>query len=84
LAIGGLVLVTVAACGGSSDEVCEQACEAWDRCELDLVQPDDCDVIGWPYARCFETCKDDGDWDQDYADCVDRQTTCCEMEQGCG
>ena len=65
---------------GSSDDICEQACQAWEYCVPDNNPVVKCKVVGWPYDACYSKCKEEGDWTQEYADCVSAENECCEME----
>lgn len=60
----------------STPELCQRACEAWDACTGEE---------GWyPFATCMSDCQQEGDWDQGYAECLERYTTCQDMESHCG
>lgn len=69
----------------SSDAICEDACTAWDTC---YQSPSDtnagrfCD--GYDYDTCYAECKADGDWSTGYVDCVESQSTCCDITDECG
>ena len=85
--LAGLALVALLFCVAvgceSTDELCDEACRAWDSCQPDPRPVPACLVTGWAYDNCFRACKNDGDWGQGYVDCVTRSTMCCDME-GCG
>ena len=59
-------------CGAeSTDDICDDACSAWEPC--------------WGYDLCFDECKAEGDWDEIYAQCcMDHAGDCIALENICG
>jgi len=63
----------------SSDEICDDACGRWDRC---VNSPDDLangTTCMYTYEKCYSDCKQEGDWTEDYIECLKGEQYCCEF-----
>jgi hypothetical protein len=60
LRLVAVVLLTIPACGGSSDtvEFCDDACRIWNEC------------TGWDTGQCLSECRAEKDWDATYLACL--------------
>ena len=76
LMLGFASAMTFGACGKSTDDICDRACEIWDNCG---------DPNWYPYDECYEECKDDGDWSKTYLKCLQTfDDSCQSLEESCG
>lgn len=82
LALGFTLSMTVglspAGCA-SSDDLCDEACEYWDSCTQ--VEGN---YVNYTYDQCYDECKDEGDWNRAYVNCLAEQTTCPALGNQCG
>ena len=68
--LAGGILAAAAGCGDDKTTAhCDAACDIWAGC-------------GWDRAACMSQCQADGDWDQAYLDCLQRET-CETFDSAC-
>lgn len=79
-----LLFVVAAGCVGSAcgsgkastPELCRQACDQWAACTGSPGY--------YPVDQCTADCEAEGDWDSTYVECLQKYSTCQDLENNCG